>query len=205
MLSGPSGVGKTTVVQGALQSTDKWIQCVTCTTRTPREHEQDGRDYYFLNEAEFMRRVYGGDFLEYAEVYGKHYGTPLSEIDRAQKEGKRLVIVVDTVGCLSIRALNPEVKLVGLLPPSMAVLRQRLAGRGDETHQEIEQRLAQAYIELTRMSTFDFTIINDILDTAVEDLLQLLHLLERGTHVTDSRVNRLHLEMRESKENENEA
>lgn len=205
VLSGPSGVGKTTVVQEVLKRTDRWTQCITCTTRPPREGEIDGRDYYFLSEQEFMRRVLSGAFLEYANVYGKHYGSPLSEIMRAGKEAKRLIIVVDTVGCLSIRALNPEVKLLGLLPPSMAVLRQRLSSRGDETAEQVDARLAEAYIELTRMSTFDFTIINDDLNRAVEDLLQLLNLLERGTHVSDGRIQRLHAEMRSSKETTNEA
>ncbi|MCC7477320.1 guanylate kinase [bacterium] len=196
VISGPSGVGKTTIVQAALKQNPGWIQCITCTTRPPREHEVNGRDYYFLSEEQFMGRVCSGQFLEYAEVYGRHYGTPLSEIERASAENKRLIIVVDTVGCLSIRALNPEVKLLGLLPPSMEVLRQRLASRGDESPAEISQRLAEAYIELTRMNSFDFSIVNDDLDKAVSDLLQLLNLLERGTHVTDSRIRRLHLEMR---------
>jgi guanylate kinase len=180
VVAGPSGAGKTTLIQGALSRNPGWAFSVSATTREQRPTEVDGREYYFVNPDDFDARVLRGEFLEYAEVYGNYYGTPVGELERAAAEMKHLLIEVDTVGCLSIRALRPEIPLVAILPPSLAELRRRLAGRATEGQQSRQRRYANAVAELQRMRGFDFVIVNDEITTAQQQLLDLMSVIERG-------------------------
>lgn len=180
VVAGPSGVGKSTLIQAALERNPHWAFSVSATTRQQRPNEVDGREYYFVDTAEFEQRVLRGEFLEYADVYGHLYGTPVAELERAAGEMKHLLIEVDTVGCLSIRALRPEIPLVAILPPSLAVLRERLVGRATEGQDSLERRYANTVAELQRMRGFDFAIVNDELATAQQQLLELMSIIERG-------------------------
>lgn len=191
VIAGPSGVGKSTLINAALKRNPRWLFSVSATTRAIREGEVDGREYHFLAQAEFDRRVAAGEFLEYAGVYGKQYGTLRSEFDRARSLGKHLVIEVDTIGCLSIRALRPEVPLLAILPPDLVELKRRLRDRGTESEQSLALRFSNIVAELQRMRGFDLVIVNDIVEQAVERLLALMELTEAGVlRVTDS-VDRL--------------
>ncbi len=191
VVAGPSGVGKSTLINAALQQNTRWMFSVSATTRPRREGEVDGREYHFLSQDEFDRRVTAGEFLEYAGVYGKQYGTLKSELDRARSAGKHLLIEVDTVGCLSIRALRPDVPLLALLPPDLVELKRRLRDRGTETAATLALRFSNIVAELQRMRGFDFVIVNDIVEQATGRLLHLMDIVETGMlHVTEG-VDRL--------------
>jgi guanylate kinase len=187
VVAGPSGVGKSTLIQAALAQNPRWLFSVSATTREIRPGEQDGREYYFVGQDEFDRRVAAGQFLEYAGVYGKQYGTPLSELERAARSGKNLLIEVDTVGCLSIRAIRPEFPLVAITPPSLMELKRRLRDRGTESEESLAIRFAGIVAELQRMRGFDFLIVNNQVEQAVAQLLSLMSIVEAGmTRVTES-------------------
>lgn len=188
VVAGPSGVGKSTLINHALAELDGWRFSVSATTRPQREGEEDGREYHFVDRQRFMRMVAAGELLEYAEVYGNFYGTPRDELRRAAMDGKSLLIEVDTVGCLSIRALLPEIPLVGVLPPSLPALRERLAGRGTESEETVNTRFANAVSELQRIRGFDYVITNDDLAKATMDLLTLMQVVQAGLHLAQDRV-----------------
>lgn len=191
VVAGPSGVGKTTLIHGALASNTQWRFSVSATTRPKRSEEVDGLHYHFLTHDQFMQRIVAGGFLEYAEVYGSLYGTPGSELVQAAEEGKHLLIEVDTVGCLSIRSLRPQIPLLAVLPPSLAELRRRLRARGTETGEELARRDANIVAELQRMRSFDFSIVNDEVESATTQLLELMAVIGAGLHIVTPRVDML--------------
>jgi guanylate kinase len=160
----------------------------------------DGRDYHFLDRAEFEARILRGEFLEYADVYSELYGTPTSELQLAAAEKKHLLIEVDTVGCLSIRALRPDIPLAAILPPSLPELRRRLADRGTESPATLARRMANTIAELQRMRGFDFAIVNDDINTAQQQLLDVMALLERGLNRVSAQVDALLKQVEESNE-----
>jgi guanylate kinase len=187
VIAGPSGVGKSTMINAALKQNTRWMFSVSATTRPIREGEVNGREYHFLTQEEFDRRVAAGEFLEYAGVYGKQYGTPRSEFYRARELGKNLLIEVDTVGCLSIRALRPELPLLAVVPPGLPELKRRLRDRGTESEVSLALRFSNIVAELQRMRGFDFVIVNDNVEHAVERLLSIMKVAEAGLmRVTES-------------------
>ena len=191
VIAGPSGVGKSSMIGGAMERNPGWIFSISATTRPIREGEVDGREYHFFDEDKFQRWATAGRFLEYARVYGNFYGTPASELDRAAGLGKNLLIEVDTVGCLSIRALRPEIPLVAILPPSIAELKRRLKDRGTEGEESLGLRYANIIAELQRMRTFDFAIVNDDLEKAQKQLLDLMTISEQKQIFAQAKVDRL--------------
>lgn len=180
VVAGPSGVGKSTLIHGALSQNPNWTFSISATTREQRPDEVNGREYNFISTDEFERRILHGEFLEYADVYGHLYGTPVSELERAAAEMKHLLIEVDTVGCLSIRALRPEIPLVAILPPSLGELKRRLAGRATEGRVSLARRDANTVAELQRMRGFDFAIVNGEIAEAQQQLQDLMSIMERG-------------------------
>lgn len=191
VIAGPSGVGKSTLIQGALKQNESWVFSVSATTRKIREGEQEGREYYYLEREEFTTRASRGDFLEYAEVYGNLYGTPRQELERAQAAGKHLLIEVDTVGCLSIRSLRPDIRIAAIVPPDLEELKRRLRDRGTEDDASLALRFANIYAELQRMRAFDFVITNDEIEPATQRLLDLMRIVEAGTAGATAAVDEL--------------
>lgn len=181
VIAGPSGVGKSTLIHAALERNANWVFSVSATTRAMREGEADGREYYFLDREEFIKRTTEGKFLEYAEVYGNLYGTPVAELARAKEAGKHLLIEIDTVGCLSIRSLRPDIRIAAIIPPDLDELKRRLRDRGTENEESLAVRFANVYAELARMRAFDFVITNDDIEPAVQRLLDLMGVVEAGT------------------------
>ncbi len=181
VIAGPSGVGKSTLIHGALARNTDWVFSVSATTRAMRDGEAEGREYYFLGRDDFIKRTAQGQFLEYAEVYGNLYGTPKAELARAQEAGKHLLIEVDTVGCLSIRSLRPEIRIAAIVPPDITELKRRLRDRGTEDEASLSLRFANIYAELGRMRAFDFLITNDDIEPAVQRLLDLMRVVAAGT------------------------
>ncbi len=177
-MSGPSGVGKGTLVAKLRQRVPSLGLTVSATTRSPREGEKDGVSYYFLSEEEFGRRVEAGEFLEWANVHGHRYGTLHSEVDRLFDEGRSVVLEIDVQGGLNVRRVRPDTVLVFIEPPSAEELERRLRGRGTEDEATIRLRLDNAASELERAASYDERIVNDDLDRAVGELADLIDTYE---------------------------
>jgi guanylate kinase len=170
VVTGPSGVGKGTLIR-ALRERAPWLALSTsATTRKPRRGEVDGRDYHFLSPQEFERRVAQGDFLEHAVYAGHRYGTLRSELDRADGG---LVLEIELQGARQVREAVPGAVQVFIAPPTEAALRERLEQRGTDTPEQIAGRLARAKEELAARSEFEHVIVNDDLDRAVDELAAL--------------------------------
>ena len=172
-ISGPSGVGKGTLVKALLARRKDLIESVSCTTRPPRKGERDGREYFFLKREEFLSRIEKGDFLEYDEHFGNFYGTPKSFVREALKE-KSVILEIDVVGALNAKKAFPECILGMIVPPSEEELKRRLKGRNSETDEEIERRLARMEYEFSKKSEYDYIVVNDALDGAERKLEEII-------------------------------
>ena len=168
-VSGPSGVGKGTIVKTIIQRRADVVESVSCTTRAPREGEVDGKAYFFISHEEFARRIKEDDFLEYDEHFGNFYGTPKSFVRETLKT-KSVIMEIDVVGSLNAKKTFPECILVMVVPPSMDELKRRLKGRNSETDEEIENRLARMEYELSHCDEYDYVIVNDDLENAIAQL-----------------------------------
>lgn len=172
-ISGPSGVGKGTLVKALLKKRADVVASVSCTTRAPRENEREGKDYFFLTREEFLARVGEGAFLEYDEHFGNFYGTPKAFVEETLKE-KSVILEIDVVGAQNAKKAFPQCILVMIVPPSEAELRARLEGRNSETEEEIKTRLARFDYELSQKRYYDHVVVNDSLDGAVCRLEEIL-------------------------------
>ena len=173
VVSGPSGVGKGTLVKALCKKRSDLVESVSCTTRAPRENEVHGREYYFLSKAEFLKRVDEGDFLEYDEHFGNYYGTPKSFVKEQLKE-KSVVLEIDVIGGLNAKKAFPDCTLVMIAPPSLETLKQRLTSRNTESAEEIENRLSRLEFELSKKDEYDCVVINDDLSVALNELERIL-------------------------------
>ena len=176
IVSAPSGSGKSTLVRYLMEQGLNLAFSVSCTSRAPRGQEQHGVDYYFLSPEEFRERIARDEFLEYEEVYtDKFYGTLKSEVERLSNEGKTVVFDVDVKGGVNIKQFYGDRALsLFIQPPSVQELSRRLHGRGTDTEEVIQQRLAKAEYELTFAPQFDRVIVNDQLDVAQAEILQVV-------------------------------
>lgn len=173
VLSGPSGCGKGTMVKEILKRGDCAVS-VSATTRAPREGEIDGVHYHFISKEEFQRRIAENGFLEHAEYCGNFYGTPLKEVEAMRETGKHVILEIEVQGGFQIRARCPEAVLIFTIPPSFEELRRRLHKRGTESDEVIEQRIQRAKEELPLARDYDYIVLNDDLDVAVEDFFTVL-------------------------------
>lgn len=174
VLSGPSGVGKSTVVRMLREAHPQVWVSVSATTRFPRPGEVQGRHYHFLDRDEFMRRVERGEFLEWAEFAGNLYGTPSEEVQRRLAAGIPVILEIDLQGARQIRDSHPDALLVFLGPPSWEELVRRLTGRGTEPPEVIERRLAAARAEVAAEPEFDVSLVNTDVRAVCEQLVNLL-------------------------------
>jgi guanylate kinase len=181
LLSAPSGGGKTTLTTAVLAADPNTVRAITCTTRAPREGEQESIDYYFLDPGDFLKRVQAGNFLEHATVYGNSYGTLKSEVLGRLRQGKDVLLNVDVQGAAAIRAKaegDPELKralvTVFLTPRSLAVLEERLRRRGQDSAATIQKRLSVARQEIAQWKHFDYLLISQ---SAPEDLQRMQAIL----------------------------
>jgi guanylate kinase len=166
IVSGPSGSGKSTLVEKILELPGTMLS-ISYTTRPPRKTEGDARWYNFVTEPEFQQMAARGDFLEYAQVFGKNwYGTPRKSIDEAQAQKKDLVLEIDVQGALQAKHKLPDAVAIFVLPPSRAELESRIRERGQDSEDEITRRLERARQEILNYSSYDFAIINDDLERA---------------------------------------
>jgi guanylate kinase len=171
-------VGKGTLVAKVRGDRPSLGLTVSATTRPPRPGEVDGVSYFFMDDAEFSRRVSQGEFLEWANVHGHRYGTLLSEVRRNLAEGRSLILEIDVQGGLNVRRIHPDAVLVFIEPPSMDELERRLRGRGTEDEASIECRLENARREMEMAASYDVRIVNDDLTRASEELERTIDLYE---------------------------
>ncbi len=178
VITGPSGVGKGTLIRGLMERLGARgvpIELsVSATTRSPRPGEIAGRDYYFLAPAEFERRVRIGDFVEHAHYAGSRYGTLRSELDQRVRAGVPVVLEIEVQGARQVRAAMPEAVQVFIAPPSLQALRTRLVGRGTDSSAEVERRLRVAERELAAREEFAHVVVNDRLDEALAELTRIV-------------------------------
>jgi guanylate kinase len=170
VITGPSGVGKGTLIRGLLERVPKLELSVSATTRPPRPGERGGVDYHFLTPEEFERRVAAGEFLEHATYSGNRYGTLRSEVERRLRDGRPVVLEIEVQGARQVRSAMPEAVAVFIAPPSRDALRARLIGRGTDSPDQVDARMRTAERELEAQPEFAHVVVNDRLELAIDEL-----------------------------------
>lgn len=174
VITGPSGVGKGTLVKSLLQQHDQLSLSISATTRPPRTGEINGQDYFFLSRPEFENMIETGELLEWAEYAGNYYGTPRQGVEDKLQQGEQVVLEIEVVGARKIQQSFPEATRIFILPPSLTVLEERLQKRGKDNLDIIAQRLDHAKTEIAAADEFDYAIVNDDLDRALQELEQII-------------------------------
>ena len=174
-VAAPSGAGKSSLVKALLELDSRLDVSVSHTTRAPRGQEQDGREYWFVDEPSFRAMIERGEFFEWAQVNGHLYGTSRKAIEARLERGEDVVLEIDWQGALQIKQLFPHAVLIFVLPPSWEELRQRLTRRGEDRPEVIETRMVNARQEVAQARHFDFVIINALFETALFDLKTVVH------------------------------
>lgn len=174
VFSAPSGAGKTSLARALMARIGGIGFSVSHTTRAPRPGEIEGRDYHFVGDEDFAAMVGRGEFLEHARVFERRYGTAAAAVDARLGAGEDVILDIDWQGLRQVRAARPEAVAVYILPPSVAALRDRLAGRGQDAGEEIERRMRQAVAEMVHYPEYDYLVFNDDFETAVGDLVSLV-------------------------------
>ena len=188
IVTGPSGAGKGTVLGRLLPTMEQLQYSVSATTRAPREGEEDGVNYYFLNRNDFLNMVDRGEFLEYAEYVGNFYGTPAGPVDECLEKGVDVILEIEVQGALTVKSKRPEAKLVFIIPPTFADLELRLPTRGSESDEVIAKRLEKAKEEYSMANHYDYIVCNGEVEQAVEELRSII---KAARCTVDRRINLL--------------
>ena len=174
VISGASGTGKGTVCKKILADSPEVVYSVSATTRKPRAGEVDGKEYYFLSVEQFKTWIAEEKFLEYAEVYGNFYGTPLNKIEERLNRGEDVLLEIDVQGALNVKQKCPDGVYIFLLPPSLDELKRRIEGRGTENPESLSRRLKNAVAEIKIGLNYDYVVVNDTIDNAAAQILAIL-------------------------------
>lgn len=197
VVSGFSGSGKGTLMKELLtRYPDTYALSVSATTRSPREGEVDGREYFFVSKDEFEKMIAKGELIEYARYVENYYGTPRDYVEKKLEEGRDVILEIEIQGALNVKKMFPDTLLLFVTPPSAEELKRRLVGRGTETMDVIESRMNRACEEAEGMENYDYLIINDSLDKCVEEM----HDIIRGEHRRSSRNREFMREIKEDLE-----
>ena len=174
VISGASGTGKGTVCKELLARESGIAYSVSATSRAPRVGEEEGREYYFRKREEFEQMIADGAFLEYADVYGNYYGTPLAPIEKRRAAGEDILLEIDTQGALNVMERCPDGTFIFLLPPSLEELHRRIMGRGTESEESLARRLAAARDEILLGKRYRYAVLNDAVEAATERIQTIL-------------------------------
>jgi guanylate kinase len=186
VVSAPSGAGKTSLVKALMEREPRIRISVSYTTRKPRPNEIPGRDYHFVTAERFAEMAAKGEFLEHARVFDNCYGTGVREVEEALAIGEQLLLEIDWQGARQVRARLPEARSIFILPPSRGSLEQRLKARSTDADAVIQRRLEDAAQDLTHWAEFDYVVVNDRFDRALEDLQAIVE--DRGSHLGKQRA-----------------
>ena len=181
VVSGFSGSGKGTIMKELLKQYDNYALSISATTRNPRPGEEDGREYFFKTVEDFEKMIAKEELIEYARYVDNYYGTPRAYVEEQLDAGKDVILEIEIQGALKVKKRFPDALLLFVTPPSAEELRRRLVGRGTETLEVINARLARAAEEASGMEAYDYLLINDDLDRCVEEMHQLIQLQHRKT------------------------
>ena len=196
VVSGFSGAGKGTLMKELLRRYDNYALSISATTRSPREGEVDGREYFFVSKERFQQMIEEGSLVEYAQYVNHYYGTPKEYVMRQMAQGKDVILEIEIQGALKVKKRFPEALLLFVTPPSAEELCRRLVGRGTETIEVINARLRRAAEEASGMEAYDYLLINDDIDRCVEEMHSLIQLQHRRTVYHLEFLNRMREELR---------
>ena len=197
IISGPSGCGKDTIIEKVLQRMSGIGVSISCTTRSPRKKgknsmEQHGVDYFFVSQEEFAERIHANGFLEYANNKGDFYGTPRDYVEKLYKDGNDIVLLnIENLGAAQVKAIEPTVVSIFILPPSAQELRRRLIGRKTEPMDKVEKRYQKGMEQMQMAYVYDYAVMNDDLDTAVEQVVHILQAVRCRTMLHKELIDRV--------------
>lgn len=174
IISAPSGTGKSTVINKLIEMQQDLYFSVSATTRTARPSEHDGVAYHFLTREQFDELIKNNEFLEYADYIGDFYGTLKKPVLDQIRDGKDIILDIDVEGCKQVKQTKPEAVSIFLVPPSMEELENRLRNRGTDSEEKMRKRMQRAKTELTEKTTYDYVIVNDVVERAAHDILELM-------------------------------
>lgn len=174
VVSAPSGSGKTTLVSSLIERVPGVIRSISYTTRKPRDTEENGKDYIFITEEEFRDKLKKNAFIEWEENFGKYYGTSREQVFEAQAAGLDIVLSIDVRGAENVREDFPDAISIFIMPPSVEELRKRLEGRNTDSPDVVRTRLNEAKREMDAVDSYDYMIVNDVLEDAVDELIKII-------------------------------
>ena len=174
LVSAPSGAGKTSIVNAALVADAQLVAAVSHTTRPARGGEVDGKNYHFVSDDGFSQMIDDAAFLEHANVFGKRYGTSKAEVANKREQGQDVILEIDWQGAQQVRQAMPQAISIFILPPSVEALAQRLTSRGEDTQESIAKRLSEAKLDMSQAKHFDYLVVNEDFDTAVQDFVAIV-------------------------------
>ena len=195
VVSGFSGAGKGTIMKALLGKYDNYALSISATTRKPREGEVHGREYFFLSVEEFEAMIKNDQFIEHARYVSNYYGTPRSYVEEKMAEGKDVILEIEIQGALKVKEKFPDTLLVFVVPPTAEDLKNRLIGRGTETMDVIESRMDRALEEAEEMESYDYILVNDTVEKAVEDLHNLIQSQHMKASINQARIKQMKEEL----------
>ena len=196
VVSGFSGAGKGTIMKALLENYDNYALSISANTRKPRVGEEHGREYFFLTKEEFENMIANDQFIEHAQYVENYYGTPRPYVEEKMAEGKDVILEIEIQGALKVKKKFPETLLVFVVPPSAEELKRRLVGRGTETAEVIEERMKRAVEESEMMDSYDYILVNDTVEKAVEDLHNLIQSQHMLTSCNGERITNMKNELK---------